>query len=107
MRQKAEKDKIEPFNNLFHFLKVDLLRKSFYELKRKAAAGLDGVSWYEYKWMQEARLPELERELHIGSYRVAPAKRIYITKESSAEKSTGYLIVILQGSSTICRTINS
>jgi len=43
VRQKAEKDKTEPFNNLFHFLKVDLLRKSFYELKRKAAAGLDGV----------------------------------------------------------------
>lgn len=34
VRQRAEADKTFRFNNLFHFLKVDLLRASFYELKR-------------------------------------------------------------------------
>jgi len=68
VRQRAEKDKAASFDNLFQFLKVDLLRKSFYKLKRKAASGLDGVSWYNYEQTLEARLPELERELHLGSY---------------------------------------
>jgi RNA-directed DNA polymerase len=49
VRQRAEADKTIRFNNLFRFLKVDLLRESFYELKRKAAPGLDGVTWYEYE----------------------------------------------------------
>jgi len=89
VRQRAEKDKAVPFNNLFQFLKVDLLRKSFYELKRKAAAGLDGVSWYDYERTLEARLPELERELHIGSYRATPAKRTYITKEDGRQRPIG------------------
>ena len=81
VRQRAEADKSACFNNLFHFLKVDLLRTSFYELKRKAAPGLDGVTWYVYEQKLEERLPELERELHVGSYRATPAKRRYITKQ--------------------------
>ena len=55
----AEADKTVCFNNLFRFLRVDLLRASFYELKRKAAPGLDGVTWHEYEQTLEARFPEL------------------------------------------------
>ena len=89
VRQRAEADKTVRFNNLFSFLDVDLLRKSFYELNRKAAPGLDGVTWHEYKRTLEERLPELERELHIGSYRATPAKRGYITKDDGRERPLG------------------
>lgn len=89
VRQMAEADKSIRFNNLFQFLKADLLRKSFYELKRKAEAGLDGVTWYEYEKTLDARLPELERELHIGSYRATPAKRVYITKDDGRQRPIG------------------
>lgn len=89
VRQRAEADKTFRFNNLFHFLKVDLLRASFYELKRKAAPGLDGVTWHEYERKLEERLPELERELHIGSYRATPAKRGYITKDDGRQRPLG------------------
>jgi len=89
VRQKAEADKTCRFVNLFQFLKVDLLRKSFYELNRKAATGLDGVSWYEYEKKLDERLPELERELHIGSYRATPAKRGYITKPDGRQRPLG------------------
>jgi len=37
VRQRAKADKACSFNNLFQFLKADLLRESFYELKRNAA----------------------------------------------------------------------
>jgi RNA-directed DNA polymerase len=93
VRQRAEADKTFRFNNLFHLLKVDLLRASFYELKRKAAPGLDGVTWHEYEQKLEARLPELERELHIGSYRATPAKRGYITKDDGRERPLGIMAV--------------
>ena len=89
VRQRAEADKTCRFNNLFHFLKADLLRTSFYELKRNAAAGMDGVTWHEYERKLEERLPELERELHIGSYRATPAKRGYITKDDGRQRPLG------------------
>ena len=89
VRQRAETDKTFRFNNLFHFLKADLLRVSFYELKRNAAPGLDGVTWYEYERNLDARLPMLERELHIGSYRATPAKRVYITKDDGRQRPLG------------------
>ncbi len=93
VRQRAEADKTLRFNNLFRFLKVDLLRDSFYELKRNAAAGLDGVSWHEYERTLEERLPELERELHVGSYRAIPAKRAYITKDDGRQRPLGIMAV--------------
>ncbi len=62
---------------------------SFYELKRNAAPGLDGESWQEYKQKLEERLPELERELHRGSYRATPAKREYITKDDGRQRPLG------------------
>ena len=89
VRQRAEADRTARFNNLFHFLKVDLLRASFYQLNRKAAPGLDGVTWHEYERKLEGRLPELERELHVGSYRAAPAKRGYITKDDGRQRPLG------------------
>lgn len=89
VRQRAEADKTIRFSNLFSLLKVDLLRESFYELKRKAAPGLDGVTWYEYERTLEDKLPELERELHVGSYRAIPAKRGYITKDDGRQRPLG------------------
>jgi len=93
VRQRAEADKECRFNNLFQFLKVDLLRESFYKLKRDAAPGLDGVRWYEYERSLEERLPELERELHKGSYRAIPAKRRYITKDDGRQRPLGIMAV--------------
>ncbi len=89
VRQRAEAEKTLRFNNLFQYLKVDLLRKSFYELKRNVAPGLDGETWREYGRRLEARLPELERELHTGSYRATPAKREYIVKDDGRKRPIG------------------
>ncbi len=93
VRQRAEADKGARFNNLFHLLKVDLLRHSFYELKRNAAAGMDGVTWYAYEQKLEVRLPELEKELHLGSYRATPARRMYITKDDGRQRPLGIMTV--------------
>jgi RNA-directed DNA polymerase len=43
---------------LLHHLTVDLPRESFYSLKRKAAPGVDGVTWQEYETGPEDRKPD-------------------------------------------------
>jgi RNA-directed DNA polymerase len=47
VRKAARENKEMRFTALLHHLSVDLLRESFYSWKRKAAPGVDGVTWYE------------------------------------------------------------
>src|SRR6266566_8515190 len=47
VRKAARENKEMKFTALLHHLTVDLLRESFYSLKRKAAPGVDGVTWQE------------------------------------------------------------
>ena len=49
VRKAARKDKKVRFTALLHHLTVDRLRESFYALKRKAAPGVDGITWQEYE----------------------------------------------------------
>ena len=45
VREAARKDKKLRFTALLHHVTVDLLRDSFFALKRGAAPGVDGVTW--------------------------------------------------------------
>src|SRR5229473_4424487 len=63
------------FTALLHHLTVDLLRESFYSLKRKAAPGVDGVTWQEYESGLENRLVDLHGRVHRGAYRALPSRR--------------------------------
>src|SRR6266699_6433542 len=45
VRKAAKERKQQQFTALLHHLNVDLLRDSFYALKRQAAPGVDGVTW--------------------------------------------------------------
>ena len=56
VRKAARENKEMKFTALLHHLTVDLLRESFYSLKRKAAPGVDGVTWQEYEPGLEDRL---------------------------------------------------
>jgi hypothetical protein len=49
VRKAAKENKEMRFTALLHHLTIDLLRESFYSLKRKAAPGVDGVTWQEYE----------------------------------------------------------
>ena len=49
VRKAARDNKETKFTALLHHLTTDLLRVSFYSLKRKAAPGVDGVTWQEYE----------------------------------------------------------
>jgi hypothetical protein len=48
VRKAARKGKRTRFTALLHHVNVNLLRDSYYALKRDAAPGVDGVTWEEY-----------------------------------------------------------
>jgi group II intron reverse transcriptase/maturase len=89
VREAAKKRRQERFTALLHHLNVDLLRKSYYALKRQAAPGVDGVTWREYETGLEDRLVDLHRRVHRGAYRAQPSRRVYIPKADGRQRPLG------------------
>ena len=89
VRKAARENKEMKFTALLHHLTVDLLRESFYSLKRKAAPGVDGVTWQEYETGLEDRLVDLHGRVHRGAYRALPSRRVYIEKEDGRQRPLG------------------
>ena len=67
-------------------MNVDLLRTAFYALKRKAAAGVDGMMWADYEADLEPRLEDLHSRVHRGAYRPQPSRRTYIPKADGKQR---------------------
>jgi RNA-directed DNA polymerase len=89
VREAAEADKTLRFNNLLHHVSVELMRESFYELKRQSAPGVDGMTWHEYEQGLEERLVDLHCRVHRGSYRAQPSKRTWIPKSDGKLRPLG------------------
>jgi RNA-directed DNA polymerase len=93
VRQAARARKKERFTALLHHISVDLLRRSFYALKRKAAPGVDGVTWQDYEAALESNLQELHKRVHRGAYRALPSRRKYIPKPDGRQRPLGIAAV--------------
>jgi len=89
VREAARRDKKQKFTALLHHVNIDLLRNSFYSLKRKAAPGVDGVTWEQYGEGMEERVKDLHDRLHRGAYRAQPSKRTYIPKADGRKRPLG------------------
>jgi len=77
------------FTALLHHLTVDLLRESFYALKRNAAPGVDGTTWPEYETGLEDRLVDLHSRVHRGAYQAKPSRRVYLPKADGRQRPLG------------------
>jgi len=86
VREVARKRKKERFIALLHHISVDLLRQAFYELKRNAAPGVDGVRWEDYEADLERRLGDLHERVQRGAYRALPSRRQYIPKPDGQQR---------------------
>ena len=89
VRTAAREHREMRFTALLHHMTVDLLRESCYALKRKAAPGVDGVTWHEYETGLEERLVDLHSRVHRGAYRAQPSKRKYIEKSDGRLRPLG------------------
>ena len=77
------------FTAPLHYITPDLLRASYFDLKRQAAPGVDGVTWQEYGTGLETRLAELHERVHRGTYRAKPSKRAWIPKADGRQRPLG------------------
>ena len=89
MREAARGDKKQKFTSLLHHVTVNLLRDSYYSLKRRAAPGVDGVTWQHYGEGVEDRLIDLHDRVHGGAYRAQPSRRTYIPKADGRQRPLG------------------
>jgi len=89
VRQRARENKQERFTALLHHVTVERLGESYLALKRKAAPGVDGVTWEEYQTGLTERLIDLHGRVHRGAYRAQPSKRIYIPKANGKQRPLG------------------
>jgi RNA-directed DNA polymerase len=86
IRKVAKERKKEKFTALFHHLNVDLLEQAFFELKQRAAPGVDGLTWMDYEVDLERNLEDLHSRLHRGAYRAMPSRRVYIPKPDGRQR---------------------
>ncbi len=89
VRRAARARKGEKFTALLHHLTTELLRDSFYALKRQAAPGVDGVTWQEYEAGVEGRIKDLHSRVHRGAYQAQPSRRVYIPKADGRQRPLG------------------
>lgn len=72
VRQIARRDKKVKFTALFHHITIERLRLAFMTTNRKAATGVDAVTWEQYEVNLKANLLDLHQRLRRGAYRARP-----------------------------------
>jgi RNA-directed DNA polymerase len=87
--ERAKAKKKERFTNLLSHMTVPVLREAYNSLQKRAAAGVDGMTWSKYGKELEVRLQGLEDRVHRGSYHPQPVRRVYIEKGDGKKRSLG------------------
>lgn len=86
IRQAARQRKEERFTSLFHHISIDLLQLAFFELKRSATPGVDGLTWQAYEADLDCRIEDLHARVLRGAYRALPSQRRYIPKPDGRQR---------------------
>ena len=89
VRHAARQRKKEKFTALLHHVTIDLLRDAFLALKRRAAPGVDGLTWRDYEAELEGNLQGLHIRVQRGTYRALPVKRRFIPKPDGKQRPLG------------------
>jgi RNA-directed DNA polymerase len=93
VRHAARQRKKERFTALLHHVTNDLLRDAFLALKRRAAPGVDGVTWQDYEANLEDNLRGLHERVQRGTYRAQPVRRRFIPKPDGKQRPLGVTTV--------------
>ena len=72
VRQAARQRKKEKFTALLHHVNIDTLLLAYYALRRRAAPGVDGVTWQDYEADLDCKIADLHSRIHRGAYRPLP-----------------------------------
>ena len=105
LRRFVKRKPKERLTTLLHHITVTALRHAFYRLKKKAAPGVDGVTWEEYEEGLSDRLVDLHDRVHSGAYRATPSRRVEIPKPDGGTRPLGIAAIedkIVQAAVAIC-----
>ena len=89
IREAVNRNRGEQLTALLHHITVDVLRAAFFALKKRAAPGIDAVTWDMYEERREENLRDLHVRVHAGAYRALPSRRTYIPKADGRQRPLG------------------
>ena len=89
VREAAHKDSKLKFTALLHHVNEDCLTEAFFNLKKSAAVGVDGVTWHDYEQNLEVNIAVLHDRIHRGGYRALPSRRVWIPKPDGRQRPLG------------------
>lgn len=89
LRQRATQKPKGQWTNLLSHIQVPLLERAYHSLRKRAAAGVDGVTWEAYGVRLDERLRDLEGRVHRGSYHPQPVRRVEIPKGNGSTRPLG------------------
>src|SRR5258708_40120905 len=82
----AKEDAKRQFYSIAHMITFGALYAAFRGLRKKASAGVDGVTYEEYEQGVAGNIQALHERLKNGKYQAQPLRRIYIPKENGKQR---------------------
>ena len=82
----AKEDPKRQFYSIAHMITFGALYAAFRGLRKKASAGVDGVTYAEYERDVAGNLQTLHERLKNGKYQAQPLRRVYIPKENGKQR---------------------
>ena len=89
IRGAVTRNEKEKLTALLHHVSIDVLRWAFFNLKKQAAPGVDGLTWADYAADLDRNLTDLHARVHSGAYRALPSRRQYIPKADGKQRPLG------------------
>ena len=82
----AKEDPKRQFYSIAHMITFGALYAAFRGLRKKASAGVDGVTYEEYERDVAGNIQTLHERLRNGKYQAQPLRRVYILKENGKQR---------------------
>ncbi len=89
IRLLADSDPDLVFSSVAHRIDFDLLKKSFKNIRKSKASGVDEMTAKEYAKDLDRNLYNLYERLQRGQYVASPVKRIWIDKDAGKKRPIG------------------
>ena len=89
IRGAVTRNEKEKLTALLHHASIDVLRWAFFNIKKQAAPGVDGLTWADYAADLDRNLTDLHARVHSGAYRALPSRRRYIPKADGKQRPLG------------------
>ena len=82
----AREDSKRQFYSIAHMITPEALNAAFRGLRKKASAGVDGVTYETYERDAARNIQALHERLKNGKYQAQPLRRVYILKEDGKQR---------------------